>query len=60
MADAVFDGTDVMGEFVEKAQVSRTRRATRWRSVLSKRSLGLVLRACVVTALWCAAGMPPV
>ena len=46
--------------FFEKAKVSRTRRETRCRIVLLKRSIGLVLRACFVMAWCCAAGMTPV
>jgi hypothetical protein len=46
--------------FFDKASVSRTRRETRCRMGLGKRSIGLGLRACLVMALGCAAGMIPV
>jgi len=45
--------------FFENANVLRTRRETRGRSVLLNRSLGFVLRALLVMALCWAAGITP-
>ena len=45
--------------FLENDNASRTKRDTRWRNVLWKRSMWLVLRAHVLIARCCAAGLTP-
>jgi hypothetical protein len=59
VANEQLNGANAMGEILGERQPSRPRRETRWRNVLLKRSIWLVLRANLLIARCCAAGMTP-
>jgi hypothetical protein len=59
VADEELDGTDRVHELLGKRQRLTDQRDTRQRSVLLKRSMCLVLRANVLIARCCAAGITP-